>query len=323
MLIRLKSVAAAAVLILFALALARAATHRYQEREDAFRKECQLQMQKLGLTPADAKAKYPTPEIQLASSACVMPGGTGDLVVSGKFSPGSKFFVENDNIDIVKESLAGNQYRATLQAAAGIGPETAAVAVISPRGQMVRQDRAVKVGGLHEWTLQAANGWKVVARPQRTTPCPPPASADDANAYEVSFFRSGEAAAFEKLTGTLNFSLWDSQNFRFSLSAPAAAMGGMAAYQELMQKMTDPKLTDAQRQDVMKKLEAASQQMQAAMNLEAIKQQAAEQQRRQQEFGCDVIALTTGAGGKVTGEMRCAEKVGRRLAVTGTMALMK
>jgi hypothetical protein len=318
--IRLKSVAAAAVLILFALALARAATHRYQEREDAFRKECQLQMQKLGLTPADAKLKYPTPEIQLASSACVTPGGTADLVVNGKFSPGSKFFVENDNIDIVKESLAGNQYRATLQAAAGIGPETAAVAVISPRGQMVRQDRAVKVGGLHEWTLQAANGWKVVARPQRTSPCPP-ASGDDA--YEVSFFRLGEAAAFEKLTGTLNFSLWDSQNFRFSLSAPAAAMGGMAAYQELMQKMSDPKLTDAQREELVKKLEAASQQMQAAMNPEAIKQQAAEQQRRQQEFGCDAIALTTGAGGKVTGEMRCAEKVGRRLAVTGTMALMK
>ena len=47
------------------------------------------------------------------------------------------------------------------------------------------------------------------------------------------------------------------------------------------------------------------------------------QQRRQQEFGCNNIALTAEAGGKLTGEMQCADKVGRRLAVTGTIALMK
>ena len=32
-------------------------------------------MQKLGLTPATAKAKYPTPEIGLVSNACLLPGG--------------------------------------------------------------------------------------------------------------------------------------------------------------------------------------------------------------------------------------------------------
>ena len=85
--IRLKRALSAAVLILLVFSLARAATRRYQEREDAFRKQCQADMQKLALSAADAKTKYPTPEIQMSSSACVTPGGTGDLVVNGRFSP--------------------------------------------------------------------------------------------------------------------------------------------------------------------------------------------------------------------------------------------
>jgi hypothetical protein len=316
--IPLKRAASLAVLILFVFGLARAATHRYQEREDAFRKERQAELQRLGLSAADAKLKYPTPEIQLASAACVLPGATGDVVVNGKFSPGSKFFVENDNMEIVKESLAGNQYRATVQAVVGIGPETAAIAVISPRGQMARQDRAVVVGGRHEWTLQAANGWKVVALPRRTTACPA-GSGDEA--YEISFFRQGEAAAFEKMAGTLGYSQWDSRNFRFSLSP--LPKGSLAAYEEVMQKLSDPKLTAAQRQDLMSKFEPLAARMQAEMNPEAIKRQVAEEQRHEQEFGCRNIGLTAEAGGKVTGELQCSDKVGRRLAVTGTLALMK
>jgi hypothetical protein len=315
----------AAVLILFALALARAATHRYQEREDAFRKECQLQLQKLGLTRGDAKTKYPTPEITMVSSGCVLAGGIVDAVVTGKFSPGSKFFVENDNIEIVKESLAGNQYHATLKAAAGIGPETAAIAVMSPvTGQLVRQDNAVKVGGLHVWTMETANGWKVVARSQQTSPCPARPSSEDP--YEISYFRKGETAPFEKLTGTLHFSLWDSRAYTFTMTASSAAPAGMESYQALMQKMADPNLTDAQRQQLIQKLQEAGQQMQAAMakmgDAAYMKQQAQEQERRQQEFGCDRIELAV-EGGKVTGEMRCSEKVGRRLGVTGMVALSK
>ena len=318
---RVKVIVSLAVAVLLALSVVRAATHRYQEREEAFRKECQAAMKSAGLTTEAAKQKYPTPEINLVSSAHALPGGTADLVVSGKFSAGSKFFVENDNIQIQKEALTGNQYRATVQAAPGIGPETAAVAVISPRGQLARQEGAVLVGGRHEWTLQAANGWKVVVRSVRTDLLRRTASSDD-DPYEASFFRPGEATAFQKLNARVNFSLWDNRNFRFTLAAPSPSAGGMADYQALMQKMGDPKLTDAQRDALMKQLEQATKQMQAAMTPENINKQVAEQQRWKQEFGCDSIALTVEAG-KASGEMRCSQKVGSQLALTGTMALMK
>jgi hypothetical protein len=316
----LKRTATVMVLALVALGLARAATHKYQEQEDAFRKACLQQLQ--GQPREAVKAKYPTPEIHMVSSGCLMPGATVETIVNGKFSPGSKLFVENDNIEVVKADLAGTQFRATLKAPAGIGPETAAIAVISPAGQMARSDKAVRIGGANEWTMDAANGWKVVARSQLTTPCP--VGSDDP-AYDVSFFRKGEATPFEKLKARLTFSLWGTREYAFALeAAPSAAMGG--DYVALMEKLRDPNLTPAQREQLMTQITKASEQMQAQMKKLTdpayMKQQADEAQLKEQQFGCKRIEVSA-QNGKLTGEMRCSDKVGTRLGVTGSVTAIK
>ena len=189
-------------------------------------------------------------------------------------------------------------------------------------GQMAREDGAVRIGGRYEWTMQAANGWKVVARSQSAAAC---STGPDANKYEVSFFRGAETTPFEKLTGTLSFSLWGNRNYNFSLSSAEATLGGMENYQALMQKLSDPKLTSAEREQLMKKLEEAQKQMQAAISKMTdpayVKQRAQEQQRREQEFGCRQIYLAVESG-KATGEMNCSDKVGRP-GVTGTVAIIK
>jgi hypothetical protein len=76
----------------------------------------------------------------------------------------------------------------------------------------------------------------------------------------------------------------------------------------------------------MAKLKEAQKEMTAVLTRMAdpayAKQLAQEQQRREQEFGCRALEITA-EGGKLTGEMSCSEKVGRRLSLSGTFATVK
>jgi hypothetical protein len=55
-----KRVLCAGVVLLFALGLCRAAKFRFQDKEDAIRKQAREQLATLGITRDAAKAKYPT-----------------------------------------------------------------------------------------------------------------------------------------------------------------------------------------------------------------------------------------------------------------------
>jgi hypothetical protein len=316
--ISLKRLMCIAVFALFCLGLCRAAMFRFQEKEDAIRKSCREQLQKLGLTFGAAKAKYFTPEIHMVSGGCLMPGGTADVVIKGKFAPETSFVFENDDLEVVKEALAGSEYRATLKAAAGIGPMTASVAAITPvTGLTVRRDNAASVGGNYEWTIAAANGWKIVARSNAVKACGDRPSAGES--YEVAFYRQGESAPFEKRAGTLHYSMYERTNYRLSISQDdPAAKAGMEDFTTLMQKMTDPKLTPAQREELMKSLQKAQEQMQANMSKMTDPAYLKAQQAKRLEFGCERIDMEVQASA-FKGEMRCSEKLGTRIALTGTM----
>ena len=133
MTITTRRIAYAGVMVLAAMAISRATQFRFQEQEQAFRRACSDQLKKLGITRGAAKAKYPTPEILMVSGGCLAPGATGEVAVKGRFAPDTKFIFENDNVEVVKESLAASEYRATLKIAPDIGPQTASVMAITPR----------------------------------------------------------------------------------------------------------------------------------------------------------------------------------------------
>ena len=310
-----------AVLAMFALGLVRAAaSYRFRETESAIRKANQAELEKAGLKGAALKTKYPTPEIRMASG-CLLPGGTGEAVVQGKFAPGTKFVYENDNLEVVKESLTPTEYRATLKAAPGIGPESATVVAYTPvSGISARQDSAVVVGGRYEWNLEATNGWKVVARSQRAQPCGTKSS--DGDPYDVLFFRKGETNPFQKTTATLRFNLYDSSNYRFSVNQQADAALGMGDMETLMKRMMDPKLSDAERERVISQVEKVQANMEANMKKMTDPAYIKQQEELKQQFGCESLDLKLQTGA-VTGTMRCAEKVGTRLAVTGSMAPLR
>lgn len=308
------------VVCLLILGLSRAAVYKFREQQQAFQKGCQEQLAKLGLTRDAAKAKYPTPEIKLVSAACLLPGASGEVVVNGKFPPGSKFVFENDNIEVVKETQTPTQYRATVKAAPAIGPQTAGLIVITPVSCITAQHQAaVRVGGRHVWTMEAENGWKIVASPRGggAEPC----SENQSQPYIVAFHRKGESAPFETRDAELYFSLWEKTNYRFSVSrTDSQSRSEMEDFQNLMKRMTDPKLAPAEREQIMAKLQKAQQAMVAKMTDQAALKA---RQEKELQFGCDRIELEYPGGGSFTGRLACAEKVGRRIALTGTVAIVK
>jgi hypothetical protein len=309
----------AGVALLCGLGMIRAAAYKFREKQQAFQTQCSDQVKSMGGNRGALKAKYPTPEISLVASGCLLPGGTTEVVVKGKFPPGTGFFFENDNLSVVKESLVGNEYRATVKAADGVGPMDATLTVLSPVTCInARKDRAVVVGGKYEWSLTAANGWRVVLASPAGQACGPATGNNDMH-YDVAFFKPGESAPFEKRQATLSYSLYDSSNYRFNIQAGGPAAGSaQEQVMALMQKMQDPKTTPAQQQQIMNEMQNLQQKMLSEVKQMTDPSYIKQAQEKQLSFGCEAIELA-GQGGSYSGNMRCSEKVGRRIAVNGTM----
>jgi hypothetical protein len=306
-----------AVLAMFSLALGRAGLLRFQEKERALRAECPAELPKLGIPRDAVKLKYPTLAIGLATSGCLLPGGTTEVVVKGKFAPGTKFVFENEHLEVIKESLVGGEYRATVKAAAGTGSQTAAVLAITPLTCLTaRAERAGTVGGKYEWVLDAASGWRIVARSPSNKACPAPSAGDDT--CDIFFYRKGETHPFETRKATLYYAPYSSTNYRFNISQDdPQASAGMEDLQTLMKQMMDPQ-TSAQRDQVIKRMEQAQRQMQANRKKMTDPGYAQQQEAKRKQFGCQSIDLAV-QGGAANGTMRCAEAVGTRIGITGTV----
>ena len=316
--IAIRRVAYAAVLLLAIAAISRTAQFRFQEKQNAFYEACRDQLQKLGMTKDAAKAKYPTPEIHMVSSGCLLPGGTGDVAVKGKFAPDTKFFFASDNVEVVKESLAGGEYRATIKVGADMLPQMVDVIAITPvTGITARSTRGAFIGGRFEWILQAANGWKIVGRSPANKACPGEPGAD---VYSVEFFRAGEAAPFEKRQAKQDYSMYEGVS-RFRMTEPSPMEGQATDFQALMTKMSDPKLPSAEREKIMQQLQKAQQEMQANMKKFTDPAYVKGLEEQKKKFGCESIEVRS-EGGKLTGEMRCAPAVGVRVAVNGSLKLL-
>ena len=316
-----KPIVCGTVLLLAGLGIGRAALYRFQEKEQAIRQACQVKLQGMGLTRAAAKTKFPTPEIRMVSSGCLLPGGTSDVLVQGKFAPDTKFVFQNDNLEVVKESLTPTEYRATVKAAQGIGPQKAAVTAISAVSCITaRHEDAVAVGGTFEWAMDAANGWRIVARPAGAKPCGAPARGKTATS--CSSTRRAKRIPLRSGAPSLHYSMYEKTNHRFAISQEdPATRSGAEDMQELMKKMGDPNLTDTQREKMMQQVQKAQEKLMAGLKEMTGPAGMEKLQAKQQQFGCERIEIAA-ASGKLAGEMRCSDLVGRRIALTGTMKFL-
>ncbi len=313
MTITFKRIACASVGALAILAVAEAATSKYYDRQAAIRKEAAAELQKLGLSREAAKAKYPTPEIQMVSGGCLAPGGTGEIVVRGKFAPGTKFVLQSDALEIVKDSLTATEYRATVKVAPEYPPHSAGVVAISPvSGISSFSSPGVSVGGKMEWIMEAGNGWKVVARSPADRKC---AQGDHQDPYQVQFFRKGETAPFQTRSAKGSFTASNATE-SFTIEGEDPLGGQTQNLQTLMAKMGDPKLSNAEREKLMAELEKMQTSMMASV--QNATKLAADAEAKRKTFGCERIEVKL-EGANLTGTMRCSESVGTRIQLTGTV----
>lgn len=302
---------AALVAVLVVFGIARAANSHYVERRSAFYQSLDGERKRLGLTDrARLKAQYPTPEISLCHAAHVAPGGTANVLVKGKFSVGSKFLFENDDVEVVNEHATATEYTATVRAVAGAGPEYSPLHVFAAVSGIEAVCPAVYIGGKYEWDFTAQNGWKikVVAKSD-----PFPKDGEDPVArYTAEFYRPNESKPFDVRDLRLGLSgpLYGN-NYGGALDVAAGSAGDpMADMQALMAKLYDPKTSEAERQQLAQKMSQVSEQM--------TQQGSQMQQKAQQEndYGCKSISFGTGAD-PVEGKLTCGSKVGN-LPVKGT-----
>ncbi len=299
------------VFSLMTISLGRTAMFRWQEMEQAIRQACQVNRLKAG-------ADCPTPEIQLITSNCIQPGGSGEVVIRGKFSPGTKFVFENDNLEVVSESLVGNVYKATLKTVAGIGPQSASVSAFSPCCKSTRHEGGAVVGGKYEWNLQTQNGWRVLGRLVSDNRCGA-SQGEGQSTYELQFYRGNETVPFEKRQASLHFSQFEKTQYRFAIDqTDSSAKDAQEDLQSLVKKMMDPSTSEDERAIIMKKMETLQQQMVANLQKMGNPAEIQRMEQKRQEFGCEAMELQVSAA-NAQGSLRCSEKVGRSILLNGTV----
>ncbi|HYA41465.1 MAG TPA: hypothetical protein VEF34_09195 [Syntrophobacteraceae bacterium] len=312
-----------ALLVVTGIMLLWGVTHaslsKYRQKEQAIWDACNAAKSKL--TPQEQKnLQCGTPEISLVSPVVIKPGETAEVVIKGKFPAGTNFVFESDRIEVLKETSNANSYRATIQAASGGGPETLSIEARVPLCcNGARLSGAISVTGNFEWELKAANGWTVMAHSIATSPGGKPSTELP---YLLEFFRGTEKAPFAKRNATLNPSNSEPPSYYFSISSQdASSMDSQQELQALMKRIMDPKLSQAEREKLNKRIKELSDQMAAEMKKMTDPEYFKKLQIQEQEFGCTAINLQLQEGAP-KGNMSCGEKVGRNIALTGTIKLV-
>jgi hypothetical protein len=312
------------VVLMIAAGIVRASLESFDAKRQGVVTACQAERARLGIkSDAALYSKYPTPEITLVTTACIPPGGTGQLIVKGKFVPGTKFLLQSDHLEIVQEALTATEYRATIKAPEGVGPEVADFSAYTPVScASAHGQKAAVVTGKFDFDLQSANGWRIKARPDVDTRCKP--REQGSIKYTVEFFKGTETAAFQKREGELFFSPYDQNPYQLRMQEERFGEDVQAQIQALTEKMTKPGISDAEREKLMEQIEALSEKMIAQMSDRAAMQKlAAQAEQRRKEFGCEMLKLQVEAGSQVRGEMNCGQLVGRGVKLTGIVAVDK
>ncbi len=302
-----------------------AAMSRYEERLRAIRTEFEAERKRLGLDVEALKAKYPTPEITLCRRMRAIPGGTAEVVTRGKFAPGTRFLLENDNVEVVQETVTASEYRAKVRVAPNVGPGVASVHAVTPVSPGDTQCSPLYIGGKYEWDFTADNGWRIKLRMvderlgSEETQIPRPL-------YRAEFYRGDDTSPFE--TRDMELSLESSLRGSYygGMQEPEADTGGaMAEIEKLTQKMADPNLSDAEQDRLEQRLndliEKMSQEQTSPDYGKKMERQQAEMERKRQEFGCHSFNFRLKPGGVVEGDLTCGSKVGT-LKYTGTMKFL-
>jgi hypothetical protein len=268
-------------------------------------------------------AADPTPTVTLAKLLELAPGGSGQLAASGLFPPGSTFTLKGNWLTVTNQTVAGNQYSATVAVSPNALPGKGYLNMSAPSGKFAGA-QAVVIKGTWRIDVTAANGWRI-----KMTPMTRPATQSDI-AMKAEFFKGAETTPFEVRDAALSIPEPD-QTFVISFN-DAAKNDECTAVAEQMgaigQRMTTAK-TDAERERVMKDMEriqgkqaaCIEKQMKDMQVLIANAQNPAYQKAEQEKadnFGCRNMIFRPAPNNAIEGNLACGKNI-QNPKVTGTM----
>jgi hypothetical protein len=144
--------------LLIATAVVRAASDARQQRVDAIYRAAAEQRKKLGLDEARARKAYPTPEMTFEQSLEVAPGAKAKLVVPGRFTKGTAFVFESDDVTVLSEKVSDRRYEAEIQVRADALPGEVYLAAYAPVSAASVGVTALEIVARYQWDLSLANG---------------------------------------------------------------------------------------------------------------------------------------------------------------------
>ena len=317
-----RKISLAAALTLAVLGIARASLEKFDQQRQAIYAAAQAEQKRLGITSRAALgSQYPTPEVVLASPACIVPGETAQIVVKGKFKPGTQFLLRSNRLELVPGSVTDTEYRATVKVPADIGPEDADLHAFTPVSAFHSSiEDAVIVTGRYEWHMNVSNGWRIIARLLEDTRCQARGGSGSMK-YQLDFFKGAETTPFEKRAATLHYDPYSNANYHFDLEEPSPGGGAQAEMEKIAKRFQDPNITPAEMEKLNARLEVLQKQLMAEYQKMADPAYQKQQEQKKQEFGCEDIYLKL-TGVQFAGTMRCSEKVGTSLKITGTLKFL-
>ena len=256
----------------------------------------------------------------------VLPGGSVAVTVRGDFPAGTTILSERDGVTISGAALSATTYSARVTVPPDEGPGFVRLWAFTP---IVHGPTAVAlVETLYRFDLKSPNGYTVKIAPVDKTFT----ISDNKHAqvkYQAEFYKPGEARPFETVTGYQTFDAGDAPHesrtpyARLDISFDQSTTSPQAEMEEINNKMSDPKTTDAERNALMGRLGEVQRKMLEAMT-KALQTDPASLNKKQDDFGCGFLQLYPSKGGVVEGGFICGKNFNEgRLNVTGTMTQVR
>lgn len=295
-----------------------AQTRAVQDTLNKARADCIGNMKAAAAAKTEAE---PPPQPEPTTTAVMAPGTSAPVTLKRAYIRGTKFLVDVEGVTISNAAAANGAFSATLAVAPDHGPGYVHLQALHPIDCSFDIVPIAFINTVYRFDLKAANGWTIRAVPSAKTFTvdPKEATLD----YTFEFLRANETKPFETRVGNMRYYGDKTEQSRLDLNIFEPESSAKAELEDVTKKMSDPKLTDAQRDALGQRYGKLMQQMQAEMM--AFMSDPAAAQKKIDDFGCGMIQFDSDPTGKGTGSLSCGKNVGDNgnVQITGSISIVK
>ena len=281
---------------------------------------------KVDLYDAALQKQYPPSAIQPVPIKKIVPGGSAAIALAGIIPAGVTVLSERDGAVLSAATISGSSYTARLTVGAGEAPGFIKLHAITPVTTSTAWVPVAFIDMIYRFELKAADGLTIKLTPIDKTFEITNEDRDARLWYQAEFYKPGEPKPFETRKGSMFFQASSDPQSRLDISIgdSLTTKTAMQEMDEIGKELSDPKLTQQQRDALMQRLTKAQVRMTEEMLKNATPQAAAAADKAREDFGCRLIQIDPGANGTAKATVICGKNFYKGVVqTTGTMAQVK